>query len=180
MGKHNIENIVAAAALAYLAGVEQEIISSRIKSFKGIYRRFQIHLNSEYKVYIDDYAHHPTELKKTIETVRTHFPGKHLTVIFQPHLFSRTLDQIDGFVHELRKVDRLILLPIYAARENSIPGFNTQSLFEKISHPHGKTSTKNSILDTLKAHPVEILLTVGAGDISLIVPKLKEWMTINA
>lgn len=180
MGKHNIENIVAASALAYLAGVEQEIISSRIKSFKGIYRRFQIHLNSEYKVYIDDYAHHPTELKKTIETVRTHFPGKHLTVIFQPHLFTRTLDQIDGFVHELRKVDRLILLPIYAARENSIPGFNTQSLFEKISHPHGKTSTKNSILDTLKAHPVEILLTVGAGDISLIVPKLKEWMTMNA
>ena len=139
-----------------------------------------IHLNSKFKVYIDDYAHHPTELRKTIEAVRTHFPGKHLTVIFQPHLYSRTLDQMDGFVHELRKTDRLILLPIYAARENPIPSFNTQSLFEKISHPHGKTSTKNSILDNLKAHPVEILLTVGAGDISLIVPKLKKWMTMKA
>ncbi|HIK66459.1 MAG TPA: UDP-N-acetylmuramate--L-alanine ligase [Flavobacteriales bacterium] len=180
MGKHNLENIVAAAALAYLAGTKKEIIISRINSFKGIYRRFQIHLNSEFKVYIDDYAHHPTELKKTIEAVRTHFPNKHLTVIFQPHLYSRTLDQMDGFVHELRKTDRLILLPIYAARENPIPGFNTQSLFEKISHPHGKTSTKNSILDNLKAHPVEILLTVGAGDISLIVPKLKKWMTMKA
>ena len=180
MGKHNLENIVAAAALAYLAGAKKEVIKSRINSFKGIYRRFQIHLNSEFKVYIDDYAHHPTELKKTIKAVRTHFPGKHLTVIFQPHLYSRTLDQMDGFVHELRKTDRLILLPIYAARENPIPGFNTQSLFEKISHPHGKTSTKNSILDNLKAHPVEILLTVGAGDISLIVPKLKKWMTMQA
>ena len=180
MGKHNLENTVAAAALAYLAGTKKEIISSRINSFKGIYRRFQIHLNSEFKVFIDDYAHHPTELKKTIKAVRTHFPGKHLTVIFQPHLYSRTLDQMDGFVHELRKTDRLILLPIYAARENPIPGFNTQSLFEKISHPHGKTSTKNSILDNLKAHPVEILLTVGAGDISLIVPKLKKWMTMQA
>jgi UDP-N-acetylmuramate--alanine ligase len=180
MGKHNLENIVAAAALAYLSGVKKEVISSRINSFKGIYRRFQIHLNSEFKVYIDDYAHHPTELKKTIEAVRTHFPSKHLTVIFQPHLYSRTLDQMEGFVHELRKPDRLILLPIYAARENPIPGFNTQSLFEKISHPHGKTSTKNSILDNLKAHPVEILLTVGAGDISQIVPKIKKWMTMKA
>ena len=180
MGKHNLENIVAAAALAYLSGVKKGVISSRINSFKGIYRRFQIHINSGNKVYIDDYAHHPTELKKTIEAVRIHFPGKHLTVIFQPHLYSRTLDQMEGFVHELRKTDRLILLPIYAARENPIPGFNTQSLFEKISHPHGKTSTKNSILDNLKAHPVEILLTVGAGDISLIVPKLKNWMTMKA
>ncbi len=87
---------------------------------------------------------------------------------------------MEGFIHELRKADRLILLPIYAAREKPIPGFNAQSLFEKILHPHGKTSTKNSILDTLKAHPVEILLTVGAGDISLIVPKLKKWMTLKA
>ena len=180
MGKHNLENVVAAAALAYLAGAEKEVIRSRIESFKGIYRRFQIHVNTESKVYIDDYAHHPTELRKTIQAVKKHFPEKHLTVIFQPHLYSRTLDQMDGFASELREVDRLILLPIYAARENPIPGFNTQSLFEKISHPYGKTSTKNSILDTLKAHPVEILLTAGAGDISTLVPNLKKWMNMKA
>tara|TARA_B100000780_G_scaffold276279_1_gene244553 strand:+ start:4090 stop:5454 length:1365 start_codon:yes stop_codon:yes gene_type:complete len=180
MGRHNLENIVAAASLAYLAGAEKDVIGSRIKSFQGIYRRFQIHVNTASKVFIDDYAHHPTELKKTFEATKTHFPGKHLTVIFQPHLYSRTKDQMEGFIHELRKADRLILLPIYAAREKPIPGFNSQSLFEKILHPHGKTSTKNSILDTLKEHPVDILLTVGAGDISLIVPKLKKWMTLKA
>ena len=180
MGMHNLENTIAAAALAYKAGVPTNIIVDRISTFKGIYRRFQIHTNTETSVYIDDYAHHPTELKKTIEAVREHFPGRHLTVIFQPHLFSRTKDQEQGFCQELRKVDRLILLPIYAARENAIPGFNTQSLFEKISHPHAKTSTINSIFDILKAHPVDVLLSVGAGDIDLLVPDLKKWTSMDA
>jgi UDP-N-acetylmuramate--alanine ligase len=175
MGLHNLENVIAASALAYNAGATLETIKTRLGSFSGIYRRFQIHTNTSTSVYIDDYAHHPTELKKTIEAVRTHFPGRHLTVIFQPHLYSRTQDQQEGFRVELNQADRLILLPIYAARENQIDGFNTQSLFEKISHPHAETSTKNSIFDNLKGHPVDVLLTVGAGDIDLLVPSLKKW-----
>ncbi|PCJ82659.1 MAG: UDP-N-acetylmuramate--L-alanine ligase [Bacteroidetes bacterium] len=180
MGLHNLENTIAAAALAHKAGVSSNIIKERIATFEGIYRRFQIHIKTEKRVYIDDYAHHPTELKKTIQAVREHFPGRHLTVIFQPHLFSRTKDQEEGFCKELRKVDRLILLPIYAARENPMPGFNTQSLFEKISHPHANTSTINSIFDTLKAHPVDVLLSVGAGDIDLLVSDLKKWTSMDA
>ena len=180
MGLHNLENIIAASALAYNAGVGIDLIKSRLASFTGIYRRFQIHTHSSTSVYIDDYAHHPTELKKTIEAVRTHFPDRHLTVIFQPHLFSRTQDQQEGFRIELNKADRLILLPIYAARENEIDGFNTQSLFEKISHPHAETSTKNSIFDNLKRHQVDVLLSVGAGDIDLLVPSLKKWTSTYA
>jgi UDP-N-acetylmuramate--alanine ligase len=180
MGLHNLENVTAAAALAYNAGVQKEIIKSRLSSFSGIYRRFQIHTNTPSSVYIDDYAHHPTELKKTIEAVRSHFPNRHLTVIFQPHLYSRTKDQQEGFCRELSKVDRLILLPIYAARENPIDGFNTQSLIEKISHPHAETSTKNSILVNLKAHHVDVLLSVGAGDIDILVPSLKKWTSTYA
>ena len=180
MGLHNLENVIAASALAYNAGVRMETIKTRLASFSGIYRRFQIHTNTSTSVYIDDYAHHPTELKKTIEAVRTHFPGRHLTVIFQPHLYSRTQDQQEGFRIELNKADRLILLPIYAARENQIEGFNTQSLFEKISHPHAETSTKNSIFDNLKGHQVDVLLSVGAGDIDLLVPSLKKWSSTYA
>ena len=180
MGLHNLENVIAASALAYNAGVEKDVIKSRLSSFSGIYRRFQIHTNTPSSVYIDDYAHHPTELKKTIEAVRNHFPDRHLTVIFQPHLYSRTLDQQEGFCRELSKVDRLILLPIYAARENPIDGFNTQSLIEKISHPHAETSTINSILDNLKAHHVDVLLSVGAGDIDILVPSLKKWTSTYA
>ena len=180
MGLHNLENIIAASALAYNAGVGIDLIKARLASFAGIYRRFQIHTHSSTSVYIDDYAHHPTELKKTIEAVRTHFPDRHLTVIFQPHLFSRTQDQQEGFRIELNKADRLILLPIYAARENEIDGFNTQSLFEKISHPHAETSTKNSIFDNLKRHQVDVLLSVGAGDIDLLVPSLKKWTSTYA
>ena len=180
MGLHNLENVIAASALAYNAGVQMETIKSQLSSFSGIYRRFQIHTNTQTSVYIDDYAHHPTELKKTIEAVREHFPDRHLTVIFQPHLYSRTQDQQEGFRIELNKVDRLILLPIYAARENPIDGFNTQSLFEKISHPHAETSTKNSIFDNLKGHHVDVLLSVGAGDIDLLVPSLKKWTSMYA
>jgi UDP-N-acetylmuramate--alanine ligase len=180
MGLHNLENVIAASALAYNAGVKMETIKSQLSSFSGIYRRFQIHTNTPTSVYIDDYAHHPTELKKTIEAVREHFPDRHLTVIFQPHLYSRTKDQQEGFRIELNKVDRLILLPIYAARENPIDGFNTQSLFEKISHPHAETSTKNSIFDNLKGHHVDVLLSVGAGDIDLLVPSLKKWTSMYA
>jgi UDP-N-acetylmuramate--alanine ligase len=179
-GEHNLENLVGAAALAHHAGTPANIIASRIESFSGIYRRFQIHTNRKDSVYIDDYAHHPTEIKKTIEAVKEHFPGRHLTVIFQPHLYSRTRDQLDGFSRELVECDRLILLPIYAARENPIIGVNTQLILDNISHPHAETSTINSIFENLKAYSVDVILTMGAGDIDTIVPSLIEYTSMEA
>jgi len=180
LGKHNVENMIGAAALAHRAGVSREIIKSRLADFSGIYRRFQVLVNTPKKVYIDDFAHHPTEIKLAIRAVREHFPGRHLTLIFQPHLYSRTLDQLKGFCTELEKADRLILLPIYAAREKEIDGVSTQLILNNISHPHAELSTKNSIFENLKAHSVDILLTAGAGDIDTLVPELQKMISTDA
>ena len=180
IGLHNLKNVLSALSIIdQIKEIEIAELLPFLSDLNGIERRMEIYKIDD-KIIIDDYAHHPTELKKTIEAVRTHFPERHLTVIFQPHLFSRTQDQQEGFRIELNKADRLILLPIYAARENEIDGFNTQSLFEKISHPHAETSTKNSIFDNLKRHHVDVLLSVGAGDIDLLVPSLKKWTSTYA
>ena len=179
-GEHNLENAVGAAALAHLAGTSPQIISERLQSFPGIYRRFQIHVNTENRVYIDDYAHHPSEIAKTIEAVREHFPNRNLTIIFQPHLYSRTQDQLEGFCKELAKADQLFLLPIYPAREEPIPGVNTQLILDNISHPHAKLSTINSIFENLKAYSVDVVLTLGAGDIDTLVPQMKEFASMDA
>ena len=179
-GLHNLENAVGASALAHIAGVSSDIIKEQLESFPGIYRRFQIHVNSPDKVYIDDYAHHPTEIAKTIEAVREHFPGRHLTTIFQPHLYSRTKDQLEGFCKELAKSDRVFLLPIYPAREEPIEGVNTQLILNNISGTHAELSTINSIFENLKAYSVDVVLTLGAGDIDTIVPKMKEFTSMDA
>ena len=179
-GEHNLENAVGASALAHIAGVSSDIIKEQLESFPGIYRRFQIHVNSPDKVYIDDYAHHPTEIAKTIEAVREHFPGRHLTTIFQPHLYSRTKDQLEGFCKELAKSDRVILLPIYPAREEPIEGVNTQLILNNILSTHAELSTINSIFENLKAYSLDVVLTLGAGDIDTIVPKMKEFTSMDA
>ena len=137
-------------------------------------------MNTENRVYIDDYAHHPTEIAKTIEAVREHFPNRNLTVIFQPHLYSRTQDQLEGFCKELAKADQLFLLPIYPAREEPIPGVNTQLILDNISHPHAKLSTINSIFENLKAYSVDVVLTLGAGDVDTLVPQMKEFASMDA
>ncbi|MBM71454.1 MAG: UDP-N-acetylmuramate--L-alanine ligase [Crocinitomicaceae bacterium] len=179
-GEHNLENAVGAAALSHLAGASADIIKSRLESFPGIHRRFKIHVNKPSKVYIDDYAHHPTEIAKTIEAVRHHFPNRNLTVIFQPHLYSRTQDQLKGFCRELDKSDRVILLPIYPAREKPIKGVNTQLILDNISHTHAELSTKNSIFENLKAYSVDVILTLGAGDIDTLVPAIKDFASMDA
>ncbi len=179
-GKHNLENAVGAAALAFYAGASENTIKSRLTSFPGIKRRFQILYNDSGKTYIDDYAHHPTEIAKTIEAVRHHFPNRHLTVIFQPHLYSRTKDQLVGFCRELEKSDRLFLLPIYPAREEPIKGVNTQLILDNISHPYAELSTKNSIFENLKACSVDVILTLGAGDIDTLVPAMKDFASMDA
>ena len=179
-GEHNLENAVGAAALALYAGASENTIKSRLKSFPGINRRFQILYNDSARTYIDDYAHHPTEIAKTIEAVRHHFPNRHLTVIFQPHLYSRTKYQLEGFCRELEKTDRLILLPIYPAREEPIEGVNTQLILDNISHPHAELSTINSIFENLKACSVDVILTLGAGDIDTLVPAMKDFASMDA
>lgn len=178
-GAHNLENAVGAAALAYYSGATAAEIAHGLSTFPGVYRRFQIHTNTPDLVYIDDYAHHPTEIKKAIEGVRNHFPGRHLTVIFQPHLYSRTADQLEGFCEELSKSDSLILLPIYPARELPIEGVNTQLILNNISHPHAKMSTINSIFENLKVESLDVILTLGAGDIDTLVPALCEFTASN-
>ena len=174
-GGHNLENAVGAAALAFYAGANAEEITNGLNTFPGVYRRFQIHTNTPAITYIDDYAHHPTEIKKAIEGVRNHFPEKKLIVIFQPHLYSRTTDQLTGFCEELSQADELILLPIYPARELPIEGVNTQLILNNISHPSAKLSTKNSIFENLKVDSPCVILSLGAGDIDQLIPALCEF-----
>lgn len=174
-GGHNLENAVGAAALAYYAGATAKEITNGLNTFPGVYRRFQIHTNTPEVTYIDDYAHHPTEIKRAIEGVRNHFPNKKLIVIFQPHLYSRTADQLSGFCEELAKADELILLPIYPARELPIEGVNTQLILNNISHPGAKLSTKNSIFENLKVDSPCVILSLGAGDIDQLIPALCEF-----
>lgn len=174
-GVHNLENAVGAAVLAFYAGASAEEITQGLNTFSGVYRRFQIHTNTPEIIYIDDYAHHPTEIKKAIEGVRNHFPDRKLIVVFQPHLYSRTADQVEGFCEELAKADELILLPIYPARELPIDGVNTQLILDNISHPSAKLSTKNSIFEILKVDSPCVILTLGAGDIDQLVPAFCEF-----
>ena len=125
-------------------------------------------------VFIDDYAHHPSELKVAIDAARTLFPERKLTGIFQPHLYSRTRDFVDGFAAELDKLDEIILMDIYPARELPIEGVTSESIFNRMKNPNKKLVTKETLMDTLKEYKPEILMTLGAGDIDTFVPKIKE------
>jgi UDP-N-acetylmuramate--alanine ligase len=149
-------------------------IKKALAGFKGIQRRFERIIDREDLVFIDDYAHHPSELKVAIDAARTLFPGRKLTGIFQPHLYSRTRDFVDGFAAELDKLDEIILMDIYPARELPIEGVTSESIFNRMKNPNKKLVTKETLMDTLKAYNLEILMTLGAGDIDTFVPKIKE------
>ena len=165
-GKHNIENAVGAAAIALNIGVSEENIKNAIATFKGVKRRFETHVRNEKFVYIDDYAHHPRELDATISAARELYPNKKLTVIFQPHLFSRTKDLCDEFAVSLSKADELILLDIYPAREKPMPGVTSKIILDKVSIDNKKNIVKEELLEVLKnTNKLEVILTVGAGDI---------------
>ena len=147
-------------------------IARGIQLFGGVHRRFDVHLNTPSIVYIDDYAHHPTELKALLEAVRSKWSGRHVTLIFQPHLYSRTRDFGQEFAEVLATADQLFLLPIYPARELPIPGVDAQWLFENISSTHKNLASSETIFDSLKACPVDVVVTAGAGDIDRLVPKV--------
>jgi UDP-N-acetylmuramate--alanine ligase len=168
-GRHNIENAVAASAIAFLHGLEIAQIVKGLESFKGVYRRFQYHLNTTEKVYIDDYAHHPSEIKATISSVKELFPHRHITVIFQPHLFSRTRDFMGDFAESLSLADEVIVLPIYPARERPIAGVNSEALAALVQKAHCSVVHGSGLVESLKAKQLDVCLTLGAGDIDRLV-----------
>ncbi|MBN2610724.1 MAG: UDP-N-acetylmuramate--L-alanine ligase [Bacteroidales bacterium] len=161
----NVENAVAAVAVAILAGVSRHSIKESLPLFKGIKRRFDIIFQSDKAVYIDDYAHHPKEIEATIHSVKQLFPGKKVTAVFQPHLYSRTRDLASGFAESLDKVDDVILLDIYPARELPIENVDSGIILSKIKHADKILITKEQLLDTLGKKDLEVLVTLGAGDI---------------
>lgn len=172
-GKHNIENAIGAAAIALNIGVSEESIKNAIATFKGVKRRFETPIRNEKIVYIDDYAHHPRELDAVISAAKELYPTKKLTVIFQPHLYSRTRDLCDEFAASLSKVEELILLDIYPAREQPMEGVTSQIILDKVTIPNKSIVSKENLMNVLEnKNDIEILLTVGAGNIDTKVQEI--------
>lgn len=181
-GMHNVENMIAAIAVARHLEVDQEKIKSAVASFKGVQRRFEYIVRRDDLVYIDDYAHHPEELKALLNGVKTLFPQKKSTIIFQPHLYSRTRDFATEFAKVLDMADRVILLPIYPARELPIAAVDSNLILQQITNDDKRILTKEDVLDWLQQQFLphynkefgEVIITAGAGDIDQLVPKIKK------
>lgn len=169
----NVENAVAAMALAHLNGAEDEEMRIALASFKGTRRRFDFQIRRNDFVYIDDYAHHPEELKASILSIKELFPDKKVTGIFQPHLYSRTKDFFNEFADVLSELDDLILLDIYPARELPIPGITSEMILEKVSIKSKIVTSLSKIIEILDSKQPEVLVTLGAGSIDTIVPLIK-------
>jgi len=169
----NVENSVAAMALAWLNGVSKEEIRMGISSFSGIYRRFNVVYKSEKVVYMDDYAHHPSELNASISSIRALYPGRKITGIFQPHLYTRTRDFADDFSKSLSKLDELILLDIYPARELPIEGVTSELILNKVELENKIICSKEHLLALINEKQLDIVVTFGAGDIDKMVPLIK-------
>ena len=176
-GIHNVENATAAIACALFSGVPKNKIRTALANFKGVKRRFEPILKANKAgfgpVLIDDYGHHPAELAATISAARQMFPNKKITGIFQPHLFSRTRDFADDFARALEKLDTVILLPIYPAREKPIKGVDSDWILGKIKNVEKFSTTKTGLFNILVGKNVEVVLTLGAGDIDGLLKKLK-------
>lgn len=168
-GTHNVENSVAAVAIACEMGIEEAHIRKALKTFGGVKRRFDYHIKTEKFVYIDDYAHHPEELKATISSAREMYPGKKITGVFQPHLFSRTRDFADDFARSLDLLDECILLEIYPARELPIEGVTSQMLIDKMKSANKRICQKQNLVEEIAKLKLDVLLTMGAGDIDTFV-----------
>jgi UDP-N-acetylmuramate--alanine ligase len=172
----NIENGIAAMALALLNGVPYDEIRDAMASYSGVRRRFEFHIKQDNLALIDDYAHHPMELKASIESIKALYPGKKITGIFMPHLYTRTRDLADNFAKSLSLLDEVILLPIYPAREEPIPGITSEWLLSKITQSNKRVCSKEGLLDYLrdKDNHFEVVATLGAGDVDLMLPQIKE------
>ena len=172
----NVENAVAASAIALTYGLDPEKIKHALGTFQGVKRRFDIHLNTPTCSYIDDYAHHPNEISAAISSMRDIFPGRRLTAIFQPHLYTRTRDFADEFAQALSAVDKLILLDIYPAREEPIPGVTSEIIFENVTAPEKVIMVKEELMDYLKDEPIDTLITFGAGNIDRFIGPITEML----
>lgn len=172
----NVENAVAASAIALLHGVAPEALRKALSTFSGVKRRFDIHVNGAKHAYIDDYAHHPNELKAAISSMRNIFPGRKLCGIFQPHLYTRTRDFADEFAEALSGLDSLIMLPIYPARELPIEGVNSEMIFDKVTITDKVLVEKDKLMDTVKNREIDVLGTFGAGDVDRFIPIIEEYV----
>ena len=173
-GMHNIENATAAIAVAVHAGLSDEKIKAAVAALRGVKRRFEYILKNESIVMIDDYAHHPEELRALITGAKKLFAGKKCTVVFQPHLFSRTKDHADGFAEVLDIANEVILLPIYPARELPMEGVNSEMILKRMKNKNSKVLSKEELIGWAKNNKVELLITSGAGDIDTLVEPIKE------
>ncbi len=172
-GIHNAENAIACIALCQFLGLDETTIRSGLKTFLGVKRRFEYIIKSQNLIYIDDYAHHPTELNALIDSIRLIYPDRKVTGVFQPHLFSRTRDFFGGFATQLSRLDEVILLPIYPAREEPIAGVTSDALLEQITTPDKKLMLPGEAVTYLSSYDQGVFLTIGAGDIDRIVNPLK-------
>ncbi len=172
IGKVNVENSIAAAAMCLCYGLDAQKVRGAVSSFKGAVRRLDVHFNSAGKTYIDDYAHHPAELASAISSIRDIFPGRKLTGVFQPHLYTRTRDFAPEFARSLSLLDKLILLDIYPAREEPIPGVSSELIFKDVTCPEKVMLTKPELMPYLEREDIEVLITLGAGDIDRFVPEI--------
>ncbi|MDR6514884.1 UDP-N-acetylmuramate--L-alanine ligase [Chryseobacterium camelliae] len=180
-GIHNVENATVALAILHHLGVDFGTLKKAIASFKGIKRRYTKHIYQNGKIYIDDYAHHPTEINAVLGSVKTFYPDKKLLVVFQPHLFSRTRDFADGFAESLSQPDELILLDIYPARElqENFEGITSEWLLEKVTLNKKEVSSLGDAFGRIKEKEFDILLTIGAGNIDTLYDPVCEWMNAS-
>ena len=172
-GLHNIENAAAASAVCLELGMSHDEVRSGLESYTGVKRRFEYLLQQEDIVYIDDYAHHPDEITACIDTARSLYPDKKITGVFQPHLYSRTRDFADAFAESLEKLDELILLDIYPAREEPIAGVDAKLIFNKVKIRAKKICSKETVIQELSKSSNEVVLSMGAGDIDQLIEPIK-------
>ena len=173
-GNHNVQNALAAIIMCSYIGVNIDDIKQGLKTFQGVQRRFDIRVKNAKHIYVDDYAHHPEEIKAALAAARKVFTDKELTVVFQPHLFTRTRDFMDGFAESLSLADRVILLDIYPARELPIEGVTSAALLKKITSKEKLLCSKEELLNTIKHIDPQLIMTVGAGDIDRFVPQIEK------
>ncbi|MCL4158554.1 UNVERIFIED_CONTAM: hypothetical protein GTU68_005467 [Idotea baltica] len=177
-GRHNLSNALIALAMAVEYGCPHQQLAKALASYKGVKRRFTYHIKTEDFVFIDDYAHHPEEIKAVHQAVREMYPNKKVLAVFQPHLFSRTQDFVEDFASSLSLFDELLLLDIYPARELPIEGVTSSWLLDKISNKNKQLVRKNELLSKIHESSAQVLLTIGAGDIGEEVKHIKKEFSI--
>lgn len=178
-GLHNVRNALAAITATLLAGGDRTKIAAALADFQGVKRRFEYIVRTPEIVYIDDYAHHPAELEAAIAAARILYPDRHLTGVFQPHLYSRTRDFVEGFAAALDKLDTCILLDIYPARELPMPGVTSAMIAQLMTNKNVLLTQKSNLLELLKTQKLDVLMTLGAGDIDTLIEPIKQLITHN-